>query len=54
MSKYKCKKCGYTYNPEKGDSDTGVDPGTDFNDVADEWLCPRCKATKQAFKKLLG
>jgi flavin reductase (DIM6/NTAB) family NADH-FMN oxidoreductase RutF/rubredoxin len=51
MDKYVCKVCGYTYDPEKGDPDNGVTPGTKFEDIPDDWVCPVCGATKIDFEK---
>lgn len=52
MAKYECTVCGYVYDPEKGDPDGGVDPGTAFEDLADDWVCPVCGAAKSEFRKL--
>ena len=51
MSKYKCTVCGYVYDPQKGDLDSGVKPGTPFEELPDDWLCPQCGADKSAFRK---
>ena len=50
MEKYICEMCGYEYNPEAGDPDNGVAPGTSWDQVPDEWLCPVCAAGKDAFE----
>jgi flavin reductase (DIM6/NTAB) family NADH-FMN oxidoreductase RutF/rubredoxin len=52
MSKYECTVCGYIYDPEKGDSDGGIAPGTPFEKIPDTWVCPVCGAAKSEFKKL--
>jgi len=52
MSKYRCTVCGYVYDPQKGDPDNGVQPGTPFEDVPADWLCPVCGAGKQDFEKV--
>jgi hydroxylamine reductase len=49
MQKYRCMICDYIYDPEKGDPDNGVEPGTSFEDVPDEWLCPLCGVGKDQF-----
>jgi rubredoxin len=49
MEKYVCEVCGYIYDPETGDPDNGVDPGTPFNALPDDWVCPMCGADKDAF-----
>ena len=49
MEKYVCSICGYVYDPEIGDPENGVDPGTAFADLPDDWVCPDCGATKDLF-----
>jgi len=51
MDSYVCTICGYVYNPEQGDPDNGVDPGTKWEDVPDDWECPVCGASKDDFEK---
>ncbi|OYD14929.1 High molecular weight rubredoxin [candidate division WOR-3 bacterium JGI_Cruoil_03_44_89] len=51
MAKYKCTVCGYIYDPEKGDPDSGIKPGTPFEDLPEDWVCPVCGAEKSAFEK---
>ena len=51
MDKYVCKVCGYVYDPEKGDPDNGVKPGTPFDKVPNDWVCPVCGAPKSEFEK---
>jgi len=51
MDKYVCKVCGYVYDPEKGDPDSGIEPGTKFEDLPDDWVCPVCGAKKEDFEK---
>lgn len=51
MDKYVCKVCGYVYDPEKGDPDSGISPGTSFEDLPDDWVCPLCGASKDDFEK---
>ncbi len=48
MKKYVCP-CGYTYDPEKGDIDNGVAPGTPWEKVPEDWVCPVCGLSKDAF-----
>jgi len=50
MTKYKCLLCGYIYDPEAGDPDNGIDPGTSFDDLPDDWVCPECGAGKDDFE----
>lgn len=49
--KYRCTVCGYVYDPEKGDPDSGIKPGTPFEKLPDNWTCPVCGADKSAFEK---
>lgn len=51
MQKYRCTVCGYVYDPEKGDPDSGIKPGTPFEELPDDWTCPVCGADKSAFEK---
>lgn len=52
MDRYQCSVCGYVYDPEKGDPDGGIKPGTRFEDIPDDWTCPVCGASKGQFKKI--
>ena len=52
VDKYVCQICGYVYDPEKGDPDGGIAPGTAFEDIPDDWVCPVCGASKDQFKKV--
>lgn len=52
MAKYRCTICGYDYDPELGDPDSGIKPGTAFEDIPDSWMCPICGATKDQFEKI--
>jgi flavin reductase (DIM6/NTAB) family NADH-FMN oxidoreductase RutF/rubredoxin len=49
MKKYVCQVCGYIYDPEKGDPDSGAAPGTAFEDLPDDWVCPVCGVDKSQF-----
>jgi len=51
MQRYRCTVCGYIYDPENGDPDSGVEPGTSFEDLPDDWVCPVCGAAKDAFER---
>ena len=51
MDKYVCDPCGYLYDPEVGDQDNGVEPGTAFENLPEEWSCPICGADKDSFVK---
>jgi rubredoxin/flavin reductase (DIM6/NTAB) family NADH-FMN oxidoreductase RutF len=52
MKKYKCTVCGYIYDPEKGDPDSGAKPGTPFEELPDDWVCPACGVGKDQFEKV--
>ncbi len=52
MDKYECTVCGYIYDPEQGDADSGVAPGTAFESLPEDWVCPVCGAGKEDFSKL--
>lgn len=52
MKKYQCKVCGYIYDPEKGDSVGGVAPGTPFESLPVNWVCPVCGAAKDQFEEV--
>jgi len=51
MKKYKCLICGYIYDPAIGDPDNGVEAGTAFEDLPDDWVCPECGAGKDEFER---
>ncbi|MFP4084116.1 MAG: rubredoxin [Desulfonatronovibrio sp.] len=51
MDKWVCGVCGYVYDPAEGDPDNGVNPGTRFEDVPNDWVCPVCGASKDEFTK---
>lgn len=45
-----CEVCGWVYDPEEGDPDGGIEPGTAFEDIPEDWFCPVCGAMKQDFR----
>jgi len=49
VKKFVCDVCGYVYDPEKGDPDSGIEPGTSFEDLTDDWVCPVCGVGKDQF-----
>ncbi|MFZ5515052.1 MAG: rubredoxin [Candidatus Zhuqueibacterota bacterium] len=51
MKKYVCVICGYIYDPKKGDPDSDIEPGTGFDDLPDDWVCPVCGADKSQFEE---
>ena len=52
MQKWKCSVCEYIYEPEKGDPDNGITPGTPFDSIPDNWVCPLCGIGKEMFEKI--
>lgn len=52
MAKYKCSVCGWIYDPQLGDPDGGIAPGTPFEKIPDNWQCPVCGAAKSDFEKM--
>ena len=51
MEKYVCDVCGYVYDPAVGDPDNGVQPGTAFEAIPEDWVCPLCGVAKDMFSK---
>lgn len=51
MEKYICTVCEYVYDPEKGDPENGIESGTAFEDIPDDWVCPLCGVGKEEFEK---
>lgn len=49
MTKYVCDVCGYVYDPAIGDPDNGVNAGTAFDSLSEDWVCPVCGASKDSF-----
>ncbi|MFH7321130.1 rubredoxin [Desulfurivibrio sp. D14AmB] len=52
MKKYECNVCGYIYDPEAGDPEGGIAPGTSFADLPESWTCPICGADKSQFSPI--
>ncbi|MDK2917991.1 MAG: hypothetical protein PWQ37_724 [Candidatus Petromonas sp.] len=50
MKKYRCIPCGYEYDPAVGDPDNGIEAGTAFEDLPDDWVCPVCGVGKDMFE----
>ena len=48
--KYVCTVCNYIYDPAVGDPDGGIDAGTAFEDIPDDWVCPECGVEKDMFE----
>lgn len=51
MDRYICSVCGYVYDPQKGDPESGIKPNTPFEALPDDWVCPVCGAGKDQFEK---
>ena len=51
MEKYICTVCDYVYDPELGDPENGIEPGTSFEDLPEDWVCPLCGVGKEEFEK---
>lgn len=49
--KYVCDVCGYEYDPEKGDPDNGIEPGTAWEELPEDWVCPLCSVGKDQFSE---
>lgn len=52
MKKFVCSVCGYIYDPDVGDPDSGIAPGTPFEDLPEDWVCPVCGADKSMFEEM--
>ncbi|NTW51549.1 MAG: rubredoxin [Chlorobiaceae bacterium] len=50
MGKWVCVPCGYEYDPASGDTENGIEPGTAFEDLPDDWVCPVCGVDKSFFE----
>ena len=49
MKKYVCDVCGWEYDPAVGDPENGIEPGTAFEDLPEDWVCPLCGVGKVQF-----
>ena len=52
MARYECVICGHIYDEEQGDPDSGIAPGTKWEDIPDDWVCPDCGAGKDSYEKM--
>ncbi|NLY72596.1 MAG: rubredoxin [Tissierellia bacterium] len=50
MGKWICTVCQYVYDPAVGDEDSGIAPGTSFEDLPEDWVCPDCGVEKDMFE----
>ena len=53
MKKYICTVCEYIYDPAQGDPESGIEPGTAFEDIPDDWTCPLCGVGGKPYQFLL-
>ena len=51
MKKYICNICGYIYDPDIGDPENNIEPGTAFVDLPEDWICPVCGVGKEEFSE---
>jgi rubredoxin len=51
--KYQCNVCGHIYDEAEGDEDTGIAPGTRWEDIPDDWRCPECSAEKSEYELMV-
>lgn len=52
MNKWRCIPCDYIYDPEIGDAEGDIDPGIEFEDLPEDWMCPVCGVGKEEFDKI--
>ncbi len=52
MQKWRCTICDYVYDPQEGDADAGIESGTLFEDLPDDWVCPICGVGKDEFEPI--
>ena len=50
MTKWKCLACDYVYDPQVGDPESDIEPGTAFEDLPEDWVCPECGVGKGEFE----
>ena len=50
MRKWKCLVCGFIYDEATGLPDEGIEPGTKWDDIPDDWMCPDCGVGKSDFE----
>ena len=52
MKKYMCVLCGFVYDEAEGWPEDGIAPGTQWQDVPEDWICPECSASKSSFEMI--
>lgn len=50
--RYRCVICEHVYDPAEGDPGPNIPPGTAFEDLPADWICPDCGATKADFEPI--
>lgn len=53
MKKWQCRFCSHIYDEAQGDPDSGISPGTRFQDLPDDWMCPDCGASKADYVEMI-
>lgn len=51
MDLWRCTVCDYVYDPKEGDPDNNIEPGTLFEELPDDWVCPVCGVDKDKFEQ---
>jgi rubredoxin len=52
MDQWECEACGWIYDPKVGDPENGIEPGTPFEELPDDWVCPECGVGKEYFHRI--
>ncbi len=52
--RYRCRYCSHVYDEALGDADSGIAPGTRFEDIPDDWMCAECGAAKSDYDLIGG
>ncbi len=52
MAKFECTVCGYIYDEEEGAPDLGIEPGTPFSELPEDFECPLCGVGKDEFQEI--
>lgn len=52
MPKYQCQVCGHVYDPRIGEPQSGIAPGTPFESLPEDWVCPECDASKSMYRRM--
>lgn len=52
VPQYQCQVCGHVYDPRIGDPHSGIAPGTSFDSLPEEWICPECGAPKSLYRRI--